>query len=109
MRNHSHASFVVFVKRNVEYLPTTMDGLQEHLQNILDSWFVERLIFFGVVLRGTHACWSKCYLTWFIRLGVHCHSSHWVQQTCISGICDIALYNSYILRERKQMDTSKCN
>ena len=60
MRYCAQASSSVFVKKNMTYLPTTMEELREHLQNILDSRLGERLMRFGTVIRGTHAYWNKC-------------------------------------------------
>ena len=37
-----------------------MEELREHLQNLLGSHLAERLMRFGIVLRGTRAYWSKC-------------------------------------------------
>ena len=41
-------------------LPTTMEEMWQHLQNLPDSRLGERLMRFGTVLIGTRAYWSKC-------------------------------------------------
>ena len=38
-----------------------MEELRQHLQNLPDSRLGEILMRFGMVLRGTHAYWSKCH------------------------------------------------
>ena len=60
MRHHAQASSAVFVKKNMAELPTTVDELREHLQNLPDSRLADRLMRFGNVLRGTRAYWTKC-------------------------------------------------
>ena len=37
-----------------------MEELRQHLQNLPDSILGERLMRFGMVLRGTRAYWRKC-------------------------------------------------
>ena len=41
-------------------LPTIVDELREHLQNLPTSRLADRLMRFGNVLRGTRAYWMKC-------------------------------------------------
>ena len=60
MRHRAQASSTVFVKKNISELPTTMEELRQHLQNLPDSRLGEILMRFGMVLRGTCAYWSKC-------------------------------------------------
>ena len=60
MRHRAQASSAVFVKKNMTELPTTVDELREHLQNLPNSKIVDRLMRFGHVLRGTRSYWTKC-------------------------------------------------
>ena len=47
MRHCAEASSTFFVKKNISELPTTMEELQQHLQNLPDSILGERLMRFS--------------------------------------------------------------
>jgi hypothetical protein len=50
---------VVFVKRNLQDLPITINELREHMENMPHNNFVDRLMRFGTSLRGTRLYWAK--------------------------------------------------
>ena len=46
MKHRTQESSTIFVKKNIGELPTTMEELRQHLQNLLDSRLGERLMRF---------------------------------------------------------------
>ena len=84
MRHRAQSSSVVFVKKNMTDLLTTMEELREHLKNIPESWLVEMVMrFWNYTKRYTWilekmSCWSLWLdsLTWFKRLDVQQYYSH---------------------------------
>ena len=59
MKHHAQTSSTIFFKKNISELPTKMEELQQHLQNLPYSILGERLMIFGTVLRGTSTYWRK--------------------------------------------------
>ena len=60
MRHRSQGISSMFVKKNLEdSIPTTIENLHLHIQQIPNTQLVEEMMHFGSSLRGTHAYWSK--------------------------------------------------
>lgn len=59
MRHRAQNSNSVFVKRNIEEFPMTMDELHEHMENFSGTHLAHKLMHFGTTLRGTRSYWKK--------------------------------------------------
>jgi len=59
MRHHAQNYLAVFVKKSLQDLPTTINELREHMDNIPQSHLADRLMHFGSTLKGTRSYWTK--------------------------------------------------
>lgn len=59
MRHLAQSSSVVFVKRNFQDSPITINELREHMENMPYNNLADRLMRFGTSLRGTWSYWAK--------------------------------------------------
>ncbi|KAH9330657.1 hypothetical protein KI387_002765, partial [Taxus chinensis] len=53
MRHRAQNLSVIFVKKNLQDMPITINELREHMKNVPHSNPVDRLMRFGTSLRGT--------------------------------------------------------
>ena len=60
MRHRAQNSLAVFVKKSLQDMPITINELQEHIENVPHSHLADRLMHFGITLRGTRSYWEKC-------------------------------------------------